>query len=655
MSSPSEYEAPTVVIRDFYAVMFEGWSPSELHGLDPHLTMLRTGHEPITVPGKCRLLLRSSMCATPFDVIHAFWDPHAPPPVADRAKALDAPCTQVIVHTMGVGERPHAHGAPLAARGSLYNGKTSHLDPFQQVFVGLSDNSLVVLNSGSTSKAPSSTDEAWFRIVSDCGTGRRRFVVERSTSHVLVLLQALRFSFPYLAVPFISEVTSSTITVVLEFASRHCDALQTYVPLMYFMFEQNFKAFHAATAGLGDLIRQYQQMEERVFQQAKRPQKSGWFGFGSSSSSTASPSATTNNTTAGVHGSSGDEGYETGGMGGLMSLKEEVDYAERDERIGKHLPPQFRARYFESTRRHACMSDALQNTYHLQHCLAEEGEALERLAEAFTELQATLSDDFIASIPEEEEVEKENGNVQPIVRSPTRSAETSDGAASSSPKIEVPTRVAPPPTVRDVNKILKGFATVCAVLQNQVAIPMATGLCGAVGEVEVYAMTRRQFLRSMIHYAKFVQDKEALVLGKEDIRDTPASANPAIMAKIKDVYAKRRSTLRSQKQHMDDEIARLDRLSKVALGRVCTIVASLFHHLTDAYDSRHYQGLEKSATTTSSERSPPSSQHGSSSPLSPMGSSSVVPRAHPIECLLSSVPCSFQHPARPPIPMQKEE
>ncbi|CUG58031.1 Hypothetical protein, putative [Bodo saltans] len=692
MASPAEYEAPTVVIRDAYAVMFEGWSPSELHLLDPHLMLLREKHDPITVAGKNRLLLRPSLCATPFDVMHTFFDPHSQPFVSVRSAALEAPCLQVIVHAMGAGERPQGGaGQLLATRGSMYNGKTSHLDPFQQLFIGSASEVAaaverstghvlallqVQLFIGSASEVAAALaaaqngssqgkygTESWFRIVSDCGLGRRRFVVERSTGHVLALLQALRFSFPHLAVPFIGEVTSTTVAVVLDFAARHCESMNTYLPLLYFLFEQNFKAYHHAMNSLTEQVKQYSQLNERCFQQAKKPQKTGWFGW--SSSSTPPPPAPNGSASSGANGAGSDEGYDSAGIGGLSSLKEEVDYAEKDERIGKHLPHGFRARYADSCKRHALMSDVLQNAHQLERCLTEEGEAMERLAEALTELQATLTDDFIPSLPLE--VTKPVSFVDPCVSTSSPSSSRDPSAISpshhsprttvesptTSPLIELAHSTNPdasgplgsttrvPPPLREVNKVLKQFITVCAVLQNQVAIPLATGLCGAAGEAEVHAMTRRQFLRSMIHYAKFVQDKEGLVTGKEDIRDTPAAANPAIMAKIKDVYAKRRTTLRSQKQQMNEELRRVDAMSRSSLLRVCTIVASLFHHVTDALDARHYQGLVMSASQ-SFDRSLSASRRISSTPNSPQtagssgsGSSSFE---HPITVLLADVP-----------------
>lgn len=534
MAAAAEPASPSSqLVRDAFAILFEGWSPAELLQLDPNTDVLSQSLPAVIISGRQRLQLQQNMWALQFDVLHSFWDPLR----RVGAGSGGIPTERQFAMWGGKGDELSSSlrmSASEAGEGSAtpsISAKLSKIiDPMHTLFSGTD---LSVAQS-------CGRNEQIFRIVVEI-EGCRKFTVERSQGHVTTFLQCVRYTFPHLLVPFVTDVTLSGVAATLSFINHNAPLLSTYFPCLFFLFESNPKSFLALFSILSDTVRQRMLQEDLAFQQTKPKKKSSWFSIGSSKIQDQGPLES-----------------EVHGFG--MAFKDELKFLEEDEKKAKSLADGFKSRYQFMANRQETVAELLNVSVKLRRAMDDECRAWEGVAETFTEIQATLTDDPIAGWGEE-------------------GAGPGDEATVA------------PPSLADVNKVVKAFTTVVSVLQGQVTLPMAVALQVTVGETELHAMSIRQFLRSMIQRAKFVHDKEGLINGKEDIRESPAAGNPAIMAQIKEIYAKQRTTLRSQKQNFSGELSRTGAALRSSLSRACTVVHSMGHHLTDAFDTKHYNDL----------------------------------------------------------------
>ncbi|GET89922.1 hypothetical protein, conserved [Leishmania tarentolae] len=108
----------------------------------------------------------------------------------------------------------------------------------------------------------------------------RLFVVDRSVAHVQTLVSALRYSFSHLFFPVDLEMCERTCSVLFEFIVHHWSRLSGFLPLLYFVFEMQERAFLSFYKHLANVI-QIRMNNDVAACDALKPKKSGkmfsWF------------------------------------------------------------------------------------------------------------------------------------------------------------------------------------------------------------------------------------------------------------------------------------------------------------------------------------------------------------------------------------------
>ncbi|EPY18689.1 hypothetical protein STCU_09812 [Strigomonas culicis] len=109
----------------------------------------------------------------------------------------------------------------------------------------------------------------------------RTFAVDRAPAHVRTFLDATQTSFPELMVPSYVENNPYSGIVILEFLKNHADALFSYTPLLFFLFEVDFKVASDYFTSLENFLRNVKSLELTKMSALKPKAAKGWFSFGS--------------------------------------------------------------------------------------------------------------------------------------------------------------------------------------------------------------------------------------------------------------------------------------------------------------------------------------------------------------------------------------
>ncbi|KPI88294.1 hypothetical protein ABL78_2593 [Leptomonas seymouri] len=212
------------------------WSPEELYNLDSQVDVLQPSLKPLSVDNRRLYAYRLSLLLAPFEVLEEHWAPDT----VERTLLKDDGSVGIRCEEMRSDSR--------------LDGNTTG------------------------TIAEQCKGESFFRIFTT--VAHRSFVVDRSAAHVQTLVAALRYSFPQLLVPVDSEARKPLCTVLFQFVTDHWPALSAYLPLMYFLFEVQERAFGAFYKQLTPLI-QARKGNEAAASDALRPKKGGgifsWF------------------------------------------------------------------------------------------------------------------------------------------------------------------------------------------------------------------------------------------------------------------------------------------------------------------------------------------------------------------------------------------
>ncbi|AYU80160.1 hypothetical protein LdCL_280005600 [Leishmania donovani] len=222
--------------RSASSIATELWSPDELYKADPQVDSLQPILKTLEVDSDRFYAFRLSLVLAPFEALERYWAPQG-----ERTDLLvddgvfDVACTE-----MRWGGR-----ADVSTTGIL---------------------------------AEQCKTTSWFRFSSTLS--RRLFVVDRSAVHVQTLVSALRYSFSHLLFPADSEMCEGTCTVLFQFIVHHWSRLSGFLPLLYFLFEMQERAFSAFYKHLGSLV-QTRVNSDIAACDALKPKKSGkmfsWF------------------------------------------------------------------------------------------------------------------------------------------------------------------------------------------------------------------------------------------------------------------------------------------------------------------------------------------------------------------------------------------
>lgn len=587
------------VSRDSFCVVHEGWSPSELWALAQSDSLSPVALR-LQVPLKTVHRVRNSTVMQPFEALHGFWRPQRCNKTVEDRRRVFSDDTRITVTEVSLQTRQSSAGVSrqLLLGPSFAQAAADPIHLWTAIADGTQSTVQRALLDAASTDAADGTAPSLFRIVTDI-PGVRRFVVERTGDDLLKLLQALRLSFPHLLSPFATSPSLSAMDATSAFLLRyHNSELHSFLPVLYFLFEQHAKSFIQFFTLLPEAMRDRIKIDEVLLSQASPKVSKSWFGFGSSSDSAPN---------------------ESNPLIPIKSYSEEQQFIESEAKNFKTtLPEQFGTWYKRAVTRQDAAANLGVVTQTLLKCLENEAEALESLAGCITLLQADATMDCTFPILRGD---RDGEPPSPLVLS-----------SSSSTAADAVAVVAPPPPVvrkslRDVNRVLKDFVTLCSVHQAQVTIPLVSGLKIAVGEAELYSMSVRQYQRVMIQLSCFVKEKEDLVTGKVSLKNTNANQNPVILAQLKDLYARHRTTLRHQRTTFVEDMSRNDRYVKEAFSRSKTAMVSVVYHWLDALDERHYSELPRHFDPTSGT----DQQKGE-------GGTSSMRAPHPVLLLLSDVP-----------------
>ncbi|KAG5500331.1 hypothetical protein JKF63_03423 [Porcisia hertigi] len=184
--------------RSASSVATELWSPHELYSADPQVDVLQPTLTPLEVDTRQFYAFRLSLSLVPFEVLENYWAPQARVYGCPDDGVLDVTCTEL----------PCDGGSHVSTTGTI-----------------------------AEQRKPST----WFRFSSTIS--QRSFVVDRTAAHVQTLVSALRYSFPHLLFPADLQMSKSTCVVLFNFIVHHWPKLSAYLPLLYFLFELQERAF----------------------------------------------------------------------------------------------------------------------------------------------------------------------------------------------------------------------------------------------------------------------------------------------------------------------------------------------------------------------------------------------------------------------------
>lgn len=212
------------------------WSPEEMYVLDNQVDVLQPALKPLPVENRRLYAYRLSLSLAPFEVLEDYWAPGS----VEKTILTDDGSVSIRCDE-------------LKAEGKS-DGATTGLI------------------------AEQCKGGVFFRVTTT--VSHRSFVVDRSPAHVQTLVAALRYSFPQLLVPAESDTTGSMCKLLFQFISRHWSALSAYLPLLYFLFEVQERAFGNFYKQLAPFI-QVRKASDVAASDALRPKKGGkifsWF------------------------------------------------------------------------------------------------------------------------------------------------------------------------------------------------------------------------------------------------------------------------------------------------------------------------------------------------------------------------------------------
>ncbi|CAG9577030.1 conserved hypothetical protein [Leishmania major strain Friedlin] len=222
--------------RSASSIATELWSPDELYKADPQVDILQPSSRTLEVDSNRFYAFRLSLVLAPFEALERYQAPQGEgTDLLVDDDVFDVTCTE-----MQWGGRPDVSTMGIIAE----QCKTT----------------------------------SWFRFSSTLS--RRLFVVDRSAVHVQTLVAALRYSFSHLLFPADAEMCEGTCTVLFEFIVHHWSRLSGFLPLLYFLFELQERAFLAFYKQLGNLV-QMRVNSDIAACDALKPKKSGtmfsWF------------------------------------------------------------------------------------------------------------------------------------------------------------------------------------------------------------------------------------------------------------------------------------------------------------------------------------------------------------------------------------------
>ncbi|KAK7197455.1 hypothetical protein NESM_000694100 [Novymonas esmeraldas] len=196
--------------RSASSIATELWSPEELFSVDTQVDVLQPILKPVGVDARRFYAFRLSVLLAPFEVLQDFWAP------AGESSGLlsDDGVVSVRCAEMRWDGRPDA-----TTTGTI---------------------------------AEQCKPTSWLRLTSTLA--HRTFVVDRSAAHVQTLVAALRYTFPHLLFPSDGEATEPTCRVLVQFIVHHWSALSAYLPLLYFLFEVQERAFSGFYKQLGTTL-----------------------------------------------------------------------------------------------------------------------------------------------------------------------------------------------------------------------------------------------------------------------------------------------------------------------------------------------------------------------------------------------------------------
>lgn len=232
MSSSTRHE----LRRSASSIATELWSPDELYKADPQVDILQPILKTLEVDSARFYAFRLSLVLAPFEALERYRAPEGEGTdlLADDGD-LDVTCTEM-----------------------RWDGRPD-----------VSTTGIIAEQCKATS---------WFRFSSTLS--RRVFVVDRSAAHVQTLVAALRYSFSHLLFPADSEMCEGTCTVLFQFIVHHWSRLSGFLPLLYFLFEIQERAFSALYKQLGSLV-QARVNSDIAACDTLKPKKSGklfsWF------------------------------------------------------------------------------------------------------------------------------------------------------------------------------------------------------------------------------------------------------------------------------------------------------------------------------------------------------------------------------------------
>ena len=510
--------------NDFFAAAHEGWSPAELAGS-------------LTAAGSCDILapshecssrqccsLQPSMTAHVFETLHSFWDPLHPAHNGEGSSRAVFAAAKVTCVSLGTCDR--------GGNKSIGSKLSRYIDPLNTLWAPSSaDDQQALLDACHQTEL--------FRLVIDLGW--RKVVVDRGARQAGVLLQAMRYSFPSLMVPFCETAPDHSALMELVMVVHRAEALvQSYLPCLFFFFEPNPRQVVHFFTTLESTLKARIQADDALFPTATAKQRSSWlpFGWGQSPSDKAS----------GVQMSPGDE----------------TQFVDTN---GNHLGPHFKKLFVSSLHLHDVACDVSTNTEALDRAIEGEIGAYHELADALTNVQASLS------------------APPPWI---TDSADLDDA----------------PPTMKETLAVVAGFTSMVSLLHTQVTLSMVEALVGASTTFYRCAVTQRTYVKSGVATAKFVVDKEPLMSGKESLANTPAGANPAVLAQMKVLYARKRSSLRSFLKQMPEEVASANARLREPLVVLCRNLLSLHRSIFHASDAAHHTTSRGSSHAEGSEEHP---------------------------------------------------
>ncbi|KPA85576.1 hypothetical protein ABB37_01838 [Leptomonas pyrrhocoris] len=212
------------------------WSPEELYNLDTQVDVLQPALKSLAVDSGRFYAYRLSLLLAPFEVLEELWAPNT----MEKTRLKDDGTVNIRCEETRVEGRTDGSN-----RGTI---------------------------------AEQCKGGSLFRVFTT--VAHRVFVVDRSATHVQTLVAALRYSFPQLLVPIESEPSEPMCTLLFEFVTQHWSALSAYLPLLYFLFEVQERAFGSFYKQLASLV-QTRKGNDTAASDALRPKKGGkifsWF------------------------------------------------------------------------------------------------------------------------------------------------------------------------------------------------------------------------------------------------------------------------------------------------------------------------------------------------------------------------------------------